>query len=159
MRARQHMNKLIEMVDRRKSPDFTQITGYVKKQIAAEFRGLCAKYDLSHSDVIEELVEQWVQKVATHPPEEIKSKSLSNQEAERQWYNAATIYEVVALNMTELRKAGVKNLRAIAGGKIIPGEDDFLLIASTLGLDEKTRNLIWLNTVKKVNLARNKGES
>lgn len=153
MMARQHMNKLLEMVDRRKSPDFTQITGYVKKQIAAEFRGLCAKYDLSHSDVIEELVEQWVQKVATHPPEELKQKPLSSKEVERQSYKMLTISEVVAQNLTELRKAKVKvkNLNALASGKIIPGKDDFLLIASSLGLDEETRKLVWHNTFKKIN--------
>jgi len=56
-----HSYKNSEMVDKRRSPDFSQITGYVPKSLATEFRVACTRLEISQSDVMEKLITQWLQ--------------------------------------------------------------------------------------------------
>ena len=52
-----------EMVDRRRSPDFSQITGYIPKPLATDFRVACTRLEVAQSDVIEELIRKWLQEL------------------------------------------------------------------------------------------------
>lgn len=61
MTTGQYIN--IEMVDKRRSPNFSQITGYVPKPLATEFRVACTRLDASQSDVIEKLIRQWLEEL------------------------------------------------------------------------------------------------
>jgi hypothetical protein len=58
-------NYKTQMVDRRRSPDFSQITGYVPKSLATEFKVACTRLEVSHSDVMETLIAQWLQDLET----------------------------------------------------------------------------------------------
>ncbi|WP_414529523.1 hypothetical protein [Nodularia chucula] len=51
------------MVDKRRSPDFSQITGYVPKPLATEFRVACTRLGVSQSDVMENLLRKWLEEL------------------------------------------------------------------------------------------------
>lgn len=54
----------VEMVDRRRSPNFSQITGYVPKPLATEFKVACTRLGASQSDVIEKLITKWLEELS-----------------------------------------------------------------------------------------------
>ncbi len=47
-------------VGKRRSPDYTQIFGYVPKELAVKFKTFCTAKQLEQSEVIEQLLQQWV---------------------------------------------------------------------------------------------------
>ncbi len=57
-----------------------------------------------------------------------------------------TIFSLVQANLTKLKKAGLKNLEAIARGEVLPTRPDFWRIAAELGLDEEQQKILWRKT-------------
>ncbi len=51
---------LMAKIGKRRSPDYTQIFGYIPKDLALKFRTLCTAKELEQSEVIEMLVRKWV---------------------------------------------------------------------------------------------------
>lgn len=57
-----------------------------------------------------------------------------------------TIHSVVERNMNKLKRAGLKNLRTIADGEVLPTPENFLKIAALLELSEPEQRLLWNRT-------------
>ncbi|BAY34954.1 hypothetical protein NIES2107_68640 (plasmid) [Nostoc carneum NIES-2107] len=122
------------MTDRRRSDDYKQISGYIPRDLALEFKSICARLGISQSDAIEEMTQEWITK-------KIGSRSEKPQKPE-------TIADVVQANMTKLKRCGVKNLQALAKGEVLPTPGDFAIITSALGIPEEERKKIWQETFK-----------
>lgn len=46
---------------KRKNPEYQQVSGYVPKQLALKFKGFCTMEELEISEVMTELIAQWLQ--------------------------------------------------------------------------------------------------
>ena len=57
-----------------------------------------------------------------------------------------TIAELVSKNLNKLKRSGVKNLKAIANGEVLPTKIDFCKIAAALGLSSEEQKDIWVRT-------------
>ena len=58
------LEKFIELVEaegKRHSPVYTQIFGYIPKDLASKFRKICRERKIEHSTVIEKLLSEWVE--------------------------------------------------------------------------------------------------
>jgi hypothetical protein len=124
------------MTDRRRSDDYKQVSGYIPIELARHFKSICAREGVSQSDALEEMTREWIVKrtgVQGATPEPARPK---------------TIAEVVQVNMTKLKGCGVKNLRAIAKGEVLPTPGDFAIITSALAIPEDERKIIWQETFK-----------
>jgi hypothetical protein len=122
------------MTDRRRSEDYKQVSGYVPLELALEFKSICARLNVSQSDAIEEMVQEWIGKTTGS-----SGKNIQPQEPE-------TIADLVRLNIKKLKRCGVKNLQALAQGEVLPTPGDFAIITSALGLPEQERMKIWQGT-------------
>ncbi|OUL17638.1 hypothetical protein BV372_34740 [Nostoc sp. T09] len=124
------------MSDRRRSDDYKQVSGYIPLELALEFKSICARLDISQSDAMEEMIQEWISKTtgsgAKNKPPEVPT----------------TIADLVRLNMTKLKRCGVKNLQALAEGEVLPTPGDFAIITSALGIPEQERMKIWQGTYK-----------
>ncbi len=45
---------------KRRSADYKQVTGYVRKQLAVKFKTICTSEEREISEVLEELIDKWV---------------------------------------------------------------------------------------------------
>ncbi|MFH7026441.1 MAG: ribbon-helix-helix protein, CopG family [Heteroscytonema crispum UTEX LB 1556] len=124
------------MTDRRRSDDYKQVSGYVPVELAREFKSICAREGLSQSDVLEEMLYEWVAKRGG-------SNSSGGEQA-----SPKTIANLVRANMTKLKRCGVKNLQALAKGEVLPTPGDFAIIASALAIPEEEQKMIWQETFK-----------
>jgi hypothetical protein len=48
------------MVDRRKSPDFKQVSGHIPVPIYRKFKSTCAERDISQSEALEKAISIWI---------------------------------------------------------------------------------------------------
>jgi len=48
------------MVDKRRSPDYSQISFYVRKEVAQKFRALVLLNGLTQSEIMEEMILDWI---------------------------------------------------------------------------------------------------
>jgi Ribbon-helix-helix protein, copG family len=124
------------MTDRRRSDDYKQVSGYVPVELAREFKSICAREGLSQSDVLEEMLYEWVAK-----------RGGSNFSGGEQ-APPKTIANLVRANMAKLKRCGVKNLQALAKGEVLPTPGDFAIIASALAIPEEEQKMIWQETFK-----------
>ena len=120
---------------RRRSLDYELVTGYVPVELADELKSICAHVGVSESEVLEEMVREWITKTAfnSSSPEPDLPKG---------------IVDLVRGNMTKLQRSGVNNLHALATGEVLPTLGDFAIITSTLGIPESERKMIWQQTFK-----------
>ncbi|OKH42274.1 hypothetical protein NIES2101_33125 [Calothrix sp. HK-06] len=122
------------MTDRRRSDEYKQVSGYVPSTLARTFKSICAREGLSQSDVLEEILYEWV-----------ASKGVSH---DLESCAPRTVADLVKVNMPKLKRCGVKNLQAIAKGEVLPTPGDFAIITSALALKEEERKMIWQETYK-----------
>ncbi|BAY11517.1 ribbon-helix-helix domain-containing protein [Calothrix sp. NIES-2098] len=122
------------MADRRRSDDYKQVSGYIPRELALEFKSICARLGISQSDAIEEMIQEWLSKTT--------SSSAKNTLPEV----PKTIADLVRLNMKKLKRCGVKNLQALAEGEVLPTPGDFAIITSALAIPEQERMKIWQGT-------------
>ncbi|AKG20269.1 ribbon-helix-helix protein, CopG family [Calothrix sp. 336/3] len=124
------------MTDRRRSDDYKQVSGYVPHSLAREFKSICAREGVSQSEALEEMLYEWLNKrgALNSLPEEPSPPK--------------TIADLVRANMTQLKRCGVKNLRALAKGEVLPTPGDFAIITSALAIPEEERIMIWQETFK-----------
>ena len=122
------------MTDRRRSDEYKQVSGYVPSSLARTFKSICAREGLSQSDVLEEILYEWV-----------ASKGVSHDLAEA---TPKTVADLVRVNMPKLKRCGIKNLQAIAKGEVLPTPGDFAIITSALALQEEEKKMIWQETYK-----------
>ncbi|MDF5729867.1 MAG: ribbon-helix-helix protein, CopG family [Rhizonema sp. PD38] len=125
------------MSDRRRSDNYKQVSGYVLVELAREFKSICAREGVSQSDALEEMLSEWVAK-----------RKDTNSSKEEQ-FPLTTIADLVRVNLTKLKRCGVKNLQALATGEVLPTLGDFAIITSTLGIPEEERKTIWRQTLKR----------
>lgn len=50
------------VVDRKKSPDYAQVVGHIKKDVAVELKIFCAQNDTTITEVIEKSLEEYLEK-------------------------------------------------------------------------------------------------
>lgn len=122
------------MTDRRRSDEYKQVSGYVPSTLARTFKSICAREGLSQSDVLEEILYEWV-----------ASKGVSD---DLESHAPKTIADLVRVNMPKLKRCGVKNLQAMAKGEVLPTPGDFAIITSALALTEEEKKMIWQETYK-----------
>ncbi len=135
-RSKYDINTVRHMTDRRRSDDYKQVSGYVPVELAREFKSICAKQGFSQSEVLEEMLYEWVAKTTgsnSYKPEPTPPK---------------TIASLVRSNMTKLKRCGVKNLSALSKGEVLPTPGDFAIITSALSITEEERKKIWQETFK-----------
>jgi hypothetical protein len=51
-----------KMTNKRHSKDFVQISGYVPKELAIEFKVKCARLDISRSEAVTESIKLWIER-------------------------------------------------------------------------------------------------
>ncbi|MDJ0799479.1 MAG: hypothetical protein QNJ51_22130 [Calothrix sp. MO_167.B12] len=124
------------MTDRRRSDDYKQVSGYVPVELAREFKSICAKQGFSQSEALEEMLYEWVAKIKGSHSHKQEPKPPKN------------IADLVRLNMTKLKRCGVKNLSALSKGEVLPTPGDFAIITSALSVPEEERKMIWQETFK-----------
>lgn len=135
-RGKRDINTVRHMTDRRRSDDYKQVSGYVPVVLAREFKSICAKQGLSQSEALEEMLYEWVAKIRG-------SHSLKQEPTPPR-----TIADLVRVNMTKLKRCGVKNLSALSKGEVLPTPGDFAIITSALSIPEEERKMIWQETFK-----------
>jgi len=47
---------------RRADPDFLQVSGYIKKDVALRFKAACTMQEVSQAEAMEEALELWLQR-------------------------------------------------------------------------------------------------
>ena len=52
---------------KRKDPEYQQVSGYVPKTLALKFKGFCTMEELEISEVMTELIAQWVERREPKP--------------------------------------------------------------------------------------------
>ncbi|MBD2770668.1 hypothetical protein [Iningainema tapete] len=121
---------------KRGNPDYASIQGYVPKQTAQLFKIICTALDISQSEVLEQLVAEWVR---------ANAKAIPSYEPEPP---SETIDKVVARNIEKLKaaKLGIRNLDAIASGKTLPSAAQFAKIATALEWSEEEQKALWHKT-------------
>lgn len=50
------------LVDRRKDPDYEQVTGHVKKDLSRDFKAYCTKTRITIAEALEEAIQLWLTK-------------------------------------------------------------------------------------------------
>jgi hypothetical protein len=133
------------MTDRRRSDDYKQISGYIPRDLALEFKSICARLGISQSDALEEMTQEWIAK-------KTDAHALNAQKAAPK-----TIADLVRANMAKLKRCGVKNLPALAKGEVLPTPGDFAIITSALAIPEEERKEIWQETFKITEYQDDKG--
>lgn len=46
---------------RRGDPDYSQVSGYVKKELALQFKAQCTMSEISQAEALEEAIQLWLQ--------------------------------------------------------------------------------------------------
>lgn len=54
-----HLN---QFVTRRNNPKFAQVSGYITKEVAMDFKIVCTSQEISQTDALEEAVKLWLEK-------------------------------------------------------------------------------------------------
>ncbi|MBP5973587.1 hypothetical protein HW132_12775 [Brasilonema sp. CT11] len=65
--------------------------------------------------------------------------------------NDDTIHTLVERNFGRLKVAGIKNLKALANGEVLPTKTDFVKIAAALELTETEQKELWQRTFNSLN--------
>lgn len=52
----------VSVVTKRDDPNYSQVSGYVPKDLARRFRIACTSKEISQSEALEEALEQWLDK-------------------------------------------------------------------------------------------------
>ncbi|MBD1804189.1 ribbon-helix-helix protein, CopG family [Microcoleus sp. FACHB-SPT15] len=52
----------VSVVTKRDDPNYSQVSGYVPKDLARRFRIACTSKEISQSEALEEALEQWLEK-------------------------------------------------------------------------------------------------
>lgn len=48
---------------RRDDPNFSQVSGYIPKEVALQFKATCTLVEISQTDALEEAIRLWLEKV------------------------------------------------------------------------------------------------
>ena len=59
------------MLSKRKSPDYKQLSVYVRRDIATDFKVMCAKLDRDFSGIVESLIYNWLKNQADEKSNEL----------------------------------------------------------------------------------------
>lgn len=52
---------ILSMLGKRKNPDYQQICFYLRKELGIKFKTICTAEELEQSEVLEGLVNKWIQ--------------------------------------------------------------------------------------------------
>ncbi|MDF5726622.1 MAG: hypothetical protein PUP92_00945 [Rhizonema sp. PD38] len=121
----------------RRTKEYTQISSYLRNDIAHAFKLACAVNKVKQSELIEQLVVDWLK---TQP----NTVTLFENAAPE----VTTIGDLVAKNLPKLQECGAKKLDAIARGECIPTKPDFCKITAALGIEGEEKKKLWEMTYK-----------
>jgi hypothetical protein len=62
-----------------------------------------------------------------------------------------TIHSLVERNIGRLKVVGIKNLKALANGEVLPTKTDFIKIATALELTQTEQQELWQRTFNSLN--------
>ena len=48
------------VASKRHDPDYAQISGYIPKELALKFKSVCVAQDISISEVLERIIQDWL---------------------------------------------------------------------------------------------------
>ncbi len=119
------------MVDKRRSGNYKQICGHIPIVKYRKFKAACVERDIGQSEAIEQAIDLWCSQEFVPP------------NSEAQAIEPQTLHQLVSQNIAKLRRAGIKNLQAIANEEVLPTKTDFVKIAAALGLPESEQKRIW----------------
>ncbi len=122
---------------KRGNPDYSPISGYVPKQTAHLFRVICTALDVSQSEILEQIVTNWVQANTGAIPGLIATAAVGQPNPVKVQVN--TIAELVNNNYQLLRDNGsikVDRLQALRGGTP-PTAADLTKLAQNLDIPEE----------------------
>ncbi len=112
------------MTDRRRDPEYKNVTGYIPVKMLNNFKQEVQERKLTLNEAIEEAIAMWM--------------SATPQEPE-------TIHELVAQNIKVLEESGLplKNLKLIARGEVLPTRTDFCAIITALKVPNNKKKSLW----------------
>ncbi len=122
---------------KRGNPDYSPISGYVPKQTAHLFRVICTALDVSQSEILEQIVTNWVQANTGVIPGLIATATVEQPTPIKVQVN--TIAELVVNNYQLLLDIGsikVDRLQALMGGSP-PTASDLTKLAQNLDISEE----------------------
>lgn len=64
----------VSVVTKRDDPNYSQVSGYVPKDLARRFRIACSSEEISQSEALEKALEQWLEKDNPSPTRKGKGK-------------------------------------------------------------------------------------
>lgn len=64
----------VSVVTKRDDPNYSQVSGYVPKDVARRFRIACTSKEISQSEALEEALEQWLEKDNSLPTKKGKGE-------------------------------------------------------------------------------------
>lgn len=64
----------VSVVTKRDDPNYSQVSGYVPKDLARRFRIACSSEEISQSEALEKALEQWLEKDNPSPTKKGKSE-------------------------------------------------------------------------------------
>lgn len=68
------------VVNKRDDPNYSQVSGYIPKDLALRFKIACTSKEITQSEALEEAVERWLEDAQTPPESEPKrGRRRSNQ--------------------------------------------------------------------------------
>jgi hypothetical protein len=62
----------ISVVTKRDDPNYSQVSGYVPKDLARRFRIACTSQEISQSEALEEALEKWLEDDSPSPDKKSK---------------------------------------------------------------------------------------
>jgi len=122
---------------KRGNPDYSPISGYIPKQTAQLFRVICTALNVSQSEIIEQIVTNWVQANTEALPGLIASAAV--EQASTAAVQVSTIAELVDQNYQKLLDIGsmkTDRLQALRGGTP-PNAADLTKLAQNLEIPEE----------------------
>ncbi|MEO0837434.1 MAG: ribbon-helix-helix domain-containing protein [Cyanobacteria bacterium J06643_5] len=113
------------MTDRRRNPEFKNVTAYLPVDLATRFKREIKQRRLTQNEAIEEAIKKWLD---YEPPEQPEN-----------------IHDLVGRNLQILEEKGFKptKIKAIAKGEVLPTAVDFCQITSLLGVPEDEKKRLW----------------
>ena len=122
---------------KRGNPDYSPISGYIPKQTAHLFRVICTALNVSQSEILEQIVTNWVQANTGAIPGLIGTAAA--EQAQTAVVQVHTIAELVDQNYQKLLEIGsikTERLQALRGGSS-PNAADLTKLAQNLDIPEE----------------------
>lgn len=62
------MNSELMAASKRHDPDYSQVSGYIPKDVALTFKSICVAKEVSISEALEQMIREWIQQQQNPSP-------------------------------------------------------------------------------------------